>query len=202
MKTLRLFLILLCFLFFCVSPVFGFSTHSTTISRAFDKEVAVVGESITVTLSFTNEEAHGLRGFYHTEQIPDGLSVNTVSVKIDGTGISNYVVESGSSGEIYPGSVPYRWALETPTDFAGNNPIPENSTVEIVYTVTSSQAGSFNFDEFSWVGYYQTAPEEERAAFGHSEDGDKQDITASSSSGDTGSSGGGCFISTGRKGDP
>jgi len=177
MKKKKFSLILLCFLCFCVSSAFGFSTHNAAISRTFDKVEAVIGEYITVTVSFTNEEAYDLRGFYYTEQIPGGLSVNTISVRIDGSAISNYVADSGSSGSVYSGSIPYWWVIETPTDFAENNPIQQNSTVEIVYSITSSQAGAFNFDEFNWVGYYQTAPEVERAAFGHSEDTDKQTIT-------------------------
>ena len=160
-----------------MSSAFGFSTHNAAISRTFDKVETVIGEYITVTVSFTNEEAYDLRGFYYTEQIPDGLPVNTVSVRIDGSAISNCVAEYGSSGSVYSGSIPYWWVIETPTDFAENNPIPQNSTVDIVYSITSSQAGDFNFDEFNWVGYYQTAPQVERAAFGHSEDTDKQTIT-------------------------
>ena len=177
MKIFKSYLIFLCFLLcLCESTVFGFSTHNTTISRIFDRVEAVVGESVTVIVSFTNNETNDLRGFYYTEQIPDGLLVTTVSVEIDGSGISNYTADSGSSGEVYAGSFPYRWVLESPTDFSENNTISENSIVEIVYSVTSSQAGDFDFDEFNWVGYYQTAPEGERAAFGHSEDVDKQTI--------------------------
>lgn len=178
MRIFKSYLILLYFLLYlCVSSVFGFSTHTTGISRTFDQDEAFVSEEITVTVSFTNEEVYDLRGFYHTEHIPDGLSVNTVSVKIDGDGISDYVLESGSNGEVYASSVPYRWVLETPTAFVENNPIPPNYTVEIVYSISSIQEGTFDFDEFGWVGYYQDAAEGEREAFGHSEDDDKQTIT-------------------------
>jgi hypothetical protein len=175
-KSFLIFLYFLLYLF--ESTVFGFSTHSTTIFRSFDKDEAVVGESIVVTVSFVNEDAYELRGFYYAEQIPDGLSVNTSSVKIDGSTISNYVGESGSSGDVYPDFVPYRWVFETPTIFfAENNPISSGSTVEIVYSISSSQAGAFNLDEFNWVGYYQDALAGMRAAFGHSENVDKQTIT-------------------------
>jgi len=75
MKKKKFSFILLCFLCFCVSSAFGFSTHNAAISRTFDKVEAVIGEYITVTVSFTNEEAYDLRGFYYTEQIPDGLSI-------------------------------------------------------------------------------------------------------------------------------
>ena len=152
MKKQILSFLIVCFLVFLSTSTSGFSTHSTTIFRSFDKDEAVVGESIVVTVSFVNAEANDLHGFYYAEQIPDGLSVDTISVQIDGSTITNYAVESGSSGDVYPGSVPYRWVLETPTTFAENNPIPENATVEIVYTITSTQTGTFDFDEFSWVG--------------------------------------------------
>jgi len=57
------------------------------------------------------------------------------------------------------------------------NPISPGSEIEIVYSISSSQPGGFNFDEFNWVGYYQDAAAGMRAAFGHSEDVDKQTIT-------------------------
>jgi hypothetical protein len=177
MKKKILSILIVCFLVFLSASTSGFSTHSTTISRSFDRYEAVVGEPITVTVIFTNEEAYDLRGFYYTEQIPEQLWVDAVNIRVDGSDIS-YLFESGSSGEIYPGSIPYWWVIEIPT-FAENNPIPENSTVVIVYHVTSSEAGTFNFDEFNWVGYYQNAPEEERAALGHSEEADNKTITFS-----------------------
>ena len=52
MKIFKSHLIFLSFLLcFCVSTVFGFSTHNTTISRTFDKVEAVIGESITVEIN-------------------------------------------------------------------------------------------------------------------------------------------------------
>ena len=68
MKVAKLSLLILCFSCFFVSTAFGFSTHSITISRTFDKVEAVVGEPIAVTMSFTNLEPNDLRGFYYTEQ--------------------------------------------------------------------------------------------------------------------------------------
>jgi len=176
-KKAKFSLILLHFLFFCVIPVFDFSTHSTTISRTFDKDEAVIGESIAVTVSFTNNEAYDLRGFYYSEQIPEGLSVETQSVKINGSDILNHIAESGSTGDVYSGYIPYRWILEFPTLFEENNPLSTGANLVIIYTISSSQEGIFNFDEFNWVGYYETAPEGERAAFGHSDDADKKTIS-------------------------
>src|SRR4030067_1518761 len=143
--------IIVCFLIFlCISSgyVFGFTTNNTTIARTFNKSDAAINELITVTVTFTNSEASSLRGFYYAEQIPEGLVVNTTSVKINGNTVSNYIFESGSVGDVYPGNVVYRWILETPTAFSENNPISTDSIVEIIYSVSSTQAGTFNLDEF------------------------------------------------------
>ena len=179
MKCLKLTLVTSCVLFLLSSAAFGFSTHTTVISRTFDPVEAevFVGEDITVTVNFTTSEVDDLRGFYYTDQIPQGLTVDTVSVKINGTDIPDYIFENDSLGDVYDGCIPYRWILETPTAFLENNPIPPNYTVEIVYSVSSTDDGTFDFDEFDWVGYYQNATEGYREAFGHSEDADKQTIT-------------------------
>ena len=164
---------LLIFLSASSGDVFGFTTNNTTITRTFNKSDAAINELITVTVTFTNSEAASLRGFYYAEQIPQGLVVSTTSVKINGNTISNYIFESGSVGDVYPGNVVYRWILETPTAFSENNPISSGSTVQIVYSISSIQAKTFNLDEFHWVGYYQGGS---KAAFGHSEDADKKAI--------------------------
>jgi hypothetical protein len=176
MRNLKIIVCLLIFLFTFSGYVFGFTTNNTTITRSFDKSEAPVGQSIAVTVTFTNSEAASLRGFYYAEQVPQGLVVNTTSVKIDGSAIFNYVFESGSVGDVYTGNVVYRWILETPAAFSENNPISSGSAVEIIYSLSLSQAGTFHLDEFSWVGYYQGGS---RAAFGHSEDTDKGTIAFS-----------------------
>ena len=87
MNKAKISFLTVCFVVISSILASGFSTHSTTISRSFDKDEAVVGDPITVTVNFTNEEADDLRGFFYTEQIPDGLSVDTISVQIDGSTI-------------------------------------------------------------------------------------------------------------------
>jgi hypothetical protein len=155
----------------------GFSTHNIMITRSFDEVETVVGGTITVSVGFTNAEVRDLRGFYYTDQIPEGLSVETVSLRIDGDNIPNYRYDSGSAGEVYPGCRAFRWILETPSGFQENNPIALGSTLEIVYSVSSSEGGVFHLDEFDWVGYYAGASKEERPAFGYSEEADKKTIT-------------------------
>jgi len=161
--------IVFCLLSFSVSLAFGFSTHPTTtsISRTFDKVQSVKGKSITVTATFINNEASDVRGFYFVDHVPEGLTVNPVSVKINGADVSNYVFEFGWVGDVYDGCMPYRWILETPSTFDENNPIGSASTLEIIYSLSATQGGTFNLDEFHWVGYYQG---ETKEAFGHSEE--------------------------------
>ena len=173
MKVLRIVVYLTVFICATAGYVFGFTTNNTTITRTFDKSSAAINELITVTVNFTNNESTGLRGFYFADQVPQALVVNTASVKINGSTISNYVFESGSAGDVYPGNVVYRWIVETPTAFSENHPVPSGSTVQIVYTISSGQSGAFNLDEFNWVGYYSGGS---RAAFGHSENGDKKSL--------------------------
>lgn len=177
-KTSKVILLILSItLLLCVlrTPVSGFSTNPTTtnISRVIDQVQAFRNESIMFTVSFENSGAITLRGFYYVDHIPEGLTINTISVMIDGNDISNNVQEFGSTGDVYNGTIPYRWILETPDSFDENNPIDSNSRLEIVYSVSSDQLGTFNFDEFHWVGYYQDANEGERAAFGYNEETDK-----------------------------
>lgn len=176
MKSFRVMLFLFCYAFLCLGSAFGFSTHNTSVSRTFDKTQAPPGDSITVKMEFTNLELNGLRGLYYSEQIPEGIQVTTTSVKIDETTVLNYAFELGTVSDVYPGHFPTRWILETPPSFGENNPVSHNAKVEIVYTISSSQEGTFFLDEFNWVGYYQTAPEGQTAAFGHSEDIDKQKL--------------------------
>jgi len=176
MKNAAIFSLTACLLVFFSSPVAGFSTHATIVYRVFDSEKALVGEPITVTVSFLNLEPNDLRGLYYTEQIPFGLFVNTVHTRIAGENVS-FTQECGVCGEIYNDYTPHRWILELPPSFAENNPVSQDTMVEIVYTVTSSDPGVFSLDEFSWVGLYQNAPAGLRTAFGYSQPQDQQPIS-------------------------
>lgn len=179
MKTIRLPFLFIFFLFFANSFAFGsFSTHTgTCITRTFDAVSTIISDSIIINVGFTNSETHAINGFYYTEHIPQGLTVNTVTVRINGQEISNYLFESGIADEVYLGCIVYRWIFETPPNFVDDNPIHTNASAEIVYSLSSNQEGTFNCDNFNWVGYYQDAPEGQRAAFGYSEDDDKQTIS-------------------------
>lgn len=174
MKSRGFLSFVLCALIFQAGPVLGFSSEdSVAVSRTFDKLETSPGSQVTVTLSFTHSRGFDLRGFYYTDQVPSQLFVDTIDVRINGASISNYTFESGSAGDVYTNCIPYRWILETPPFFEENSPIPSNSSVEIVYSLSSSQEGVFNLDEFNWVGFYPEAPESGRSAFGHSDGVDR-----------------------------
>jgi hypothetical protein len=176
MRPLKLFgiiLLLVCSLSLSAESGSCFTTDNVTVTRSTDKDVAVPGTSVTVTVDVTNLEPDSLRGFYYAEEIPQGLAINTVSVKMNGNPISDYILESGSVGDVYPGDIPYRWVMETPATFSENNSIPSGANVEIVYTVSSDQPGTFHLDEFHWVGYYEGGV---GSAFGYSEGADKKTI--------------------------
>lgn len=151
------------------SSTFCFSTHSVEFMRTCDKTIADIGTPITFTASWTNLELETLRGFYFVEQLFSNLRIDTVSVAIDGQAIEGFIEESGLLGDSFDGLFPYRWVIEAPPDFSGNNPIPVNSTLEIVYIIRSDVEGTFDFEEFHWVGGYPSAEEGSKAAFGYSE---------------------------------
>ncbi|RJP92382.1 MAG: hypothetical protein C4518_06940 [Desulfobacteraceae bacterium] len=182
MKRIKL-LLLSCLLSLFFSHAWGFSSHHILITRTFNTLETAVGNPLFVTVNFTNNETVEIRGFFFTEQIPSGLSVKTESVTINGKSISDYIVEAGSEGDVNTKYIPYRWILESPPLFEENNPINSSGSLEIIYTVSSSRADSFRFDQFNWAGYYQKLPDDdEKAAFGHSEITDKQTITFAQSS--------------------
>jgi hypothetical protein len=171
-------ILLLAFLCLHLLPrnALGFSTHNTTISRTFEALEAGIGEPIRVTVHFTNAEGIELANFFFSEKVPFGFTASPVHLKINGSDVSNYLFEPGLVGAVYPGHYMYRWVLETPGG-SENNPVPPGATVEIAYSLRSSLPGVFHMNAFHWAGYYEQAPEEERAAFGHSEAEDDQGVT-------------------------
>ena len=173
MKGLKIILLVVTGLLVIAGPVAAFSTHSVTVERSLDKTEAVVGETIRVTVTLSNLETAILRGFFYSEHIPQGLSVTTESVTVDGAPISGYTYESGGSGDVWTGSITHRWILETPISFTEDNPVPSGASVEIVYLLSSPATGIFELNEFNWVGYYQGAS---GAAFGHSEPPDRRTL--------------------------
>lgn len=165
-------IILAAFLCFCGQSA-AFTTHNTTLSRSFDKLEEITGGTIRVTVSFANLETASLRGFFYSDHIPQGLTVNTESVVLNGSPVNGYTYETGVAGDVWAGSITHRWTLETPADFSENNPVQSGASVQIVYLLTSSRRGTFQLKEFNWAGYFQNASD---AAFGHSESSDARTV--------------------------
>jgi uncharacterized repeat protein (TIGR01451 family) len=170
----------LCAVIFSLSVAFGFQSNNSSLTRSFNKTVALVNTQIVVTVNFTNGGTVASRGFYYADQVPSGLAVSTLSLTLNGRTVTNYLFESGQDGDVYPGCTPYRWVLEQPTNFTEANPIPAQAPVQIVYAITSSVSNVFNLQQFSWVGFEATAT---NAAFGYSETADQQSVIFTTSAG-------------------
>jgi hypothetical protein len=170
----------------------AFSTHQTTLSRSVDKVEEVVGNEIRIVVNFSNMEPASMRGFFHSEHLPQGLAVTRESVAINGSAIA-YAYAIGATGEVYPNCTTHRWMLETPDAFSENNPIPSGGSVQIIYRVTSNRSGTFHLCEFNWAGYL---PGTSEAAFGHSMPSDCVSLTFTNGGGEPQSgSGSGCTMS-------
>ena len=152
---------------------FGFQNDNSSLTRSFNKTVALTNSQIVVTVNFTNGGTAASRGFYYADQVPSGLAVSTLSLMLNGKAVTNYLFESGQDGDVYTGCTPYRWVLEQPTNFTAANPIPPQAPVQIVYAITSSASNTFSLQQFSWVGFNVTTT---NAAFGYSEITDQQTV--------------------------
>lgn len=148
------------------SAALGFSSDGSSLARTTDRSTVWTGSAVVFTANFTNAGGAPLRGFYYAEQVPSGLVVKTLGVAINGQRVADYSFVSGKDGEIYAGCTPRRWFLERPPAFSANNSIPPGGTVQIVYSVAASAAGSFTLPQFSWVAY---DPASGNASFGSSE---------------------------------
>jgi len=167
-------LLLLCASGLSISPAWGFSTDLSSLVRNCNTNSATTNAAIVVTATFTNGAGVVLRGFCYSEQIPSGLKVTVLGLSLNGQGVTNYTFESGLDSDVYPGCTPYRWVLEQPTGFIGNNPVPTNATVRIQYSITSPAIGSFNLQQFNWAGYN---PANTNVSFGYSESSDAQSVS-------------------------
>ncbi len=151
----------------------AFSSDGSSIIRSFSAELALTNSPVIVTVTFTNGQTNTLRGWFYSDQLPAGLSVNTLSVKIDGHSVPNYVVESGQVSEVYPGCKPWRWVLEQPPAFNESNVIAGSGTIELMYAVNALSPGSFALQQYSWCAWAVTTT---NACFGHSESVDQQTV--------------------------
>jgi len=142
--------------------------------RTLDKTVALTGSKIQVTATLTNTGTNALRGFYFYDQIPSSLEVTTLDVNLNGQTLTNYSVEVGKDGDVYPECTPWRWTLETPAVFPETNPIPPQATVQIVFSISCSSTGRFDLQQFGWTAVESGTT---NRTFGFSDWTDHQTVT-------------------------
>jgi uncharacterized repeat protein (TIGR01451 family) len=122
------------------------------------------GNIVTITVDVTNSEDVALRGFYYSDQVPNGWVVSTASASVSGSPIVGYTYGQGHANEICTGFTPHRWALELPQGegvFSPTHPIPASGgTAQIVYTVIVSGGTSSDYSiaHDAWAGWLTTAP--------------------------------------------
>src|SRR3990172_2947703 len=104
-KTISL---ILCASGLSISAALGFSTDPSSLGRNFNTVSATTNAPIVVTATFTNGGGLASRGFYYAEQIPSGLNVMAISLRLNGQSVTNYTFESGLDSEVYPGCTTYR----------------------------------------------------------------------------------------------
>ena len=147
------------------------------VNRSFEPDdfsAVSSGTAVTVTVDVTNSEEVALRGFYYSDQVPNGWVVNAASVSVSGSPIVDYTYGQGYADEIYTGFTPHRWALEMPQGggvFSPTHPIPASGgTARIVYTmIVSGGTGSdYSFGHDAWAGWLTTSPVG-TAVFGYQE---------------------------------
>ena len=147
------------------------------VNRSFEPDdfsAVSSGSAVTVTIDVTNSEDVALRGFYYSDQVPNGWVVSTASVSVGGSPIVDYTYGQGYADEIYTGFTPHRWALEMPQGggvFSPTHPIPASGgTARIVYTmIVSGGTGSdYSLGRDAWAGWLTATPAG-TAVFGYQE---------------------------------
>ena len=137
-----------------------------SLNRTFEPaDFSTVGEGgvITVTIDVVNNEAVTLRGFYFSDQVPNGWSVSTADVSVNEVPIGDYTYGQGAANEIYTGFTPHRWTLEMPQGggvFSPTHAIAATGgTAQIVYTmmVSGGAGGDYAPGQEGWAGWLTTA---------------------------------------------
>lgn len=144
----------------------GSPSGGSTLVRSFSQREVLTNASIRVTATFSNLGTNFLRGFFYCDQIPSAVTVTNVGITLNAHAVTNFTFESGQDGEVVAGNTPWRWALETPTNFAEANPAPPQTTVQITYLLSCSTTGTVALPLFSWAANISGTT---NAFFGHSE---------------------------------
>ena len=157
----------------CLTSSLGLAVNPP-VSRSLDRTIAITNAPILVTATLVDSTTNILRGYYYFEQIPSALSVTTVDVSLNGQSLTNFVVESGLDGDVYPDCTPWRWRLETPTNFVEANAIASQNAVQVVFRITCTSTGTFNLQQF---GYAASASDKTNMVFGYSAPADAQVVS-------------------------
>jgi hypothetical protein len=155
-----------------VAPVLGAGTFP--VGRQATTLTALTNTPILVSVTFTNSSTNTLRGFIYGEQVPSALTVSPTSATISGRTVTNYVLEAGQDGDVYPGCTPWRWRFETPTNFAETNLLLPQARVQIGYSLSAVAPGKYALAQFDWAGF---DPLGTNAFFGFSQTNDQQVIS-------------------------
>ena len=136
-------------------------------SRSLDPDdlsIAGHGDTIPVTVAITNHDDAALRGFFYSDQIPNGWAVRTVDVSLNGSEIADDTHKMGPVDEIYAGFTPYRWALEMPVGGSVFSPThaisASGSTARITYVmlVSGGTGSDYSVCHDAWAGWLATVP--------------------------------------------
>ena len=155
------------------TSTFAFSLADCQAARSFITRVSLTNVPIVITATITNGGTNILRGLYYADQIPSALAVTTVRLSLGGTVLTNFVVETGQDGDVYPGCTPWRWRFETPTNFVEANPLAPGTLAQLVYTISSTSTGLFQLQQFEWVA---SAPDKTNVVFGFGESLDERTV--------------------------
>jgi hypothetical protein len=152
---------------------FGFSSEGFSVTRTLSQATAMTNSPVQVTVEFSNGQSNLLRGFFYSEQVPNTVSLTLGTVTLNGLALTNFVFEKGAKDDVYGGYAPVRWRLESPTNFAENNPVPGQGTASVSYWINSSQTGVFSFPHYAWAASLVAAT---NPVFGASESSDQRSI--------------------------
>ena len=130
------------------------------------------GSAITITVVVTNSEDVALRGFYYSDQVPNGWGVRMAGVAVNGSPVEDFVIGRGYPDQVYPGFTPHRWVLEVPQGdgvFSPTHPISASiGTAQITYAmvVSGSTGSDYVLGYEAWAGWLETVSDG-NAVFGH-----------------------------------
>lgn len=129
----------------------GFSSGGLTLIRNLNQRAVLTNASIRVTAAFSNAGTNTLDGFFFCDEAPTAMTVTPLGVTLNGRTLTNFTFEAGQDGDVLAGYTPWRWVLETPTNFAQANPAPPQAAIQVTYLLSCTSTGTFILPQFSWA---------------------------------------------------